>query len=156
MKTTTKNKTIVFKKSLFLKTVVFKTIVFIKLIVSLTIVNDVPSLTIVNDDPQLSIVNEERKREETALKGMVIIIEQWKTTFDKVSCHFYKNDCFFKVYKVLRSINDNPSLTIVKDDPWLTIVYIFINNIFFQNRLFFFIKQSYEKTMLIVFTKAIV
>ena len=69
---------------------------------------------------------------------MVIIIEQWKTTFDKVSCHFYKIDRFFKVYKVLRSINDNPSLTIVKDDPWLTIVYIFINNIFFQKRFFFY------------------
>ena len=45
-------------------------IVFIQLALSLTIVNDDPLLTIVNDDHSLMNFNKERKREETALRGI--------------------------------------------------------------------------------------
>ena len=64
--------------------IVFKMIVFVKLVVLLriplltivnddhllTIVNNDSLLTIVNNDPSLTIVKEERRREETALKGI--------------------------------------------------------------------------------------
>ena len=62
MKTTTKNEieTNVLQNDGF----------FIKLAISLTIFIDDPSLTIVNVDPSLTIVNKERRREETAQKGI--------------------------------------------------------------------------------------
>ena len=60
----------------------------------------------------------------------------------------------------LMILNNNPLLTIVKDEPSLTIVNIFINEIFFQYDHFLkndrYLKTIVENRSLIVFIKMIV